>query len=472
MSDTTYWVSVRLRMPSTNAAVGFGAGQPSVGGAICDARERLSAVDPIAGRDPTEISHLSSLSGVGALGSLLTGPMRQDAASIVSQIMPFRYGSLLHSDVNTTGKMFASRGKMKLKVIGRGVMAGLLGVVLIGCDDGGPAAEAPVRPVRVTTVEERAAEQRVTLSGQIEAQTEVSLGFRIGGRIVERLVDVGEQVTAGQLLARLDPSDEENALRSARAALSAAESQLVEASGNYDRQAQLLDRGFTTRQRFDEALRGRLTAQAQSDSAAAQLEIALTRVADTELRADASGSVTARGAEAGEVVQPGAMVVRIARDGGRDAIFDAPETLLRTAPRNPEVAVALSLDPSVVTTGRVREVAPSADALTGTFRVRVGLDAPPEAMRLGSIVTGSVVIGGAPGMALPATALTRADGAPAVWVVDPATDTVSLRAVDVSRYGPGEVVLSGGVAPGDIVVTAGVQALRPGQQVRVPGAGS
>jgi RND family efflux transporter MFP subunit len=361
---------------------------------------------------------------------------------------------------------------MKRGGCGSGVLAVVIGLGLTGCDDAGTVAEAPVRPVRVVEVEERAAEQRVTLSGVVEAQTEVSLGFRIGGRIVERLVDVGDQLTAGQLIARLDPSDEQNALRSARAALSAAESQLAEAMGNYDRQAQLLERGFTTRQRFDEAQRARLTAQAQADSAAAQLEIALTRVADTELRADAPGSVTTRGAEAGEVVQPGAMVVRIARDGGRDAVFDAPESLLRTAPRNPEVAVALSIDPSVTAIGRVREVAPTADAQTGAFRVRVGLDAPPEAMRLGSIVTGSVVIGGAPGMALPASALTRLEGGPAVWVVDPASETVSLRAVEVSRHGPGEVVLSGGVAPGEIVVTAGVQALRPGQQVRVPGAGS
>lgn len=350
--------------------------------------------------------------------------------------------------------------------------AAALALAASGCEREEAAQEAPIRPVRVVTVEERAAQERVTLSGVVEAQTEVTLGFRIGGRVLERLVDVGDQVEAGQLLARLDPTDEENALRAARATLAAAESQRVEAAANFERQAQLLERGFTTRQRYDEAQRVRATAQAQADSAAAQLEIALTRVADTELRADAPGAVTARGAEAGEVVQPGAMIFRIARDGGRDAVFDAPEALLRRAPRDPAVTVALSLDPAVSASGRVREVAPSADATTGTFRVRVGLDTPPEAMRLGSIVTGSILIGGTEGVALPASALTRTEGAPAVWVVDPGGQTVSLRQVEIARHGPAEVILSGGVAPGDVVVTAGVQALRPGQQVRLPGAGS
>lgn len=349
-------------------------------------------------------------------------------------------------------------------------MALLSALSLAGCDEAAEAPEPPIRPVRVTTVAEATTTQRLSLSGVVEAQTEVALAFRIGGRMVERAVDVGDVVTAGQLVARLDSADEENALRAARAALAAAESQLFDARANFARQEQLLERGFTTRQRFDEARRILDTAAAQVDSATAQLDIALTRVADTELRADAPGAVTARGAEPGEVVQPGMMIVRVARDDGRDAVFDAPEAMLRIAPRNPEVMVALSLDPSITATGRVREVAPSADAATGTFRVRVGLDSPPEAMRLGSVVIGSILAGGAGGMPLPAAALTRDGGAPAVWVVDPATSTVSLRQVEVARFGPGEVVLSGGLAPGEVVVTAGVQALRPGQQVRLAGA--
>src|SRR5690606_27377580 len=138
-------------------------------------------------------------------------------------------------------------------------------------------------------------------------------------------------------------------------------------------------------------------------------------------------------------------------------------------PANPEISIALTLDPRVTTRGRVREVAPRADAATGTFEVRVGLIDPPEAMRLGSTVTGRITLGGTEGVTLPASALTRDRGQPAVWLVDPATQTVSLRAVELARFDPARIVVSGGVQAGDTVVTAGVQSLRPGQKVRLLG---
>jgi RND family efflux transporter MFP subunit len=271
------------------------------------------------------------------------------------------------------------------------------------------------------------------------------------------------------VIARLDPEAEQNGLRSAQAAHAAASAQLAEAQANFERQSQLLERGFTTRQRFDEAQRVLRGAESSVDSAAAQVEIARVRLEDTVLVADASGSVTARGAEPGEVVAAGRMIVQVARDGGRDAVFDVPPSLLTTAPTNPVVDVALTINPSVRTTGRVREVAPQADAQTGTFRVRVGLEAVPEAMRLGSTVTGSISIGAAGAISIPASALTAGEGGPAVWVVDPATSTVALRRVEVVRHGPGEVTIGGGIETGEIVVTAGVQALRPGQRVRLLG---
>jgi RND family efflux transporter MFP subunit len=193
---------------------------------------------------------------------------------------------------------------------------------------------------------------------------------------------------------------------------------------------------------------------------------------DTALYADAPGVVTAVGAEPGEVVTAGRMIVQIARDGGKDAVFDVPAALIETSPADPEITVALSQTPSVSTKGRIREVSPRADTVTGTFRVRVGLIDPPAELRLGSTVTGQAVFGETGGIEIPATALTSADGQPAVWIVDPAASTVSLRAIEVERFLPASVVVAGGLAPGDVVVTAGVQALRPGQLVRVPGAGS
>ena len=343
-------------------------------------------------------------------------------------------------------------------------------LALGACKSEQQAAAPEPRPVRVATAETRDGGDTASLTGTIQAQTEASLAFRIPGRMIERYVNVGDRVEAGQVVARLDRADEENAWRAARAQLVAAQARLVEAQNDYDRQRQLLAAGFAPRARYDQANQARLSAQSAVDAAQAQLGIATTRLSDADLVADAPGVVTARGAEIGEVVQAGRMIVQLARADGRDAVFDVPAALRDAVPADPVVQVRLTLDPNVRAQGRVREVSPQADPVTGTFKARVGLTETPPAMRLGATVTGTVRLGGTAGIRLPASALTRAEGRPAVWVVDPANNTVSLRAVEVARHQPTEVQIAQGIAPGDIVVTAGVQALRPGQRVRLLGA--
>lgn len=351
--------------------------------------------------------------------------------------------------------------------------AALLCVVLVGalaaCSEppAEPAAEA--RPVRVATVEPRGESTVVSLTGTIQAETEVNLGFRIDGRMVERLVNVGDRVAAGQVVARLDRTNEENSVRAARAAQAAAQAQLVEAQANYGRASELLRTGFGTRQRYDQAAQQLQTATSGLDSAQAQLNIAENRLGYTVLLADAPGTVTARGAEPGEVVAPGRMIVRLARQDGLDGVFDVPQAIKNRAPPDVVVTVALTLDPAIRARGRVREVAPSADPVTGTFRVRVGLEDPPPGLRLGSTVTGRMEIAGGAGYAIPASALTRQGTSPAVWVVDPAARTVALRPVEVLRHDPARAVIGSGLAQGEVIVTAGVQALRPGQQVKLLG---
>jgi len=332
-----------------------------------------------------------------------------------------------------------------------------------------PVAE-PVRPVRVVTVEERAGGETLSLTGNIQAQEEVSLSFRVDGRMVERLVNVGDRVKAGQMIARLDPEPARNALRTARANLAAAMGQQTTARNEYERQETLLRQGWTTRARYDTAAQALKAAEAQVDSAQAQFDTAQDQLGYTELVADSAGTVTARGAEPGEVVAAGRMIVHLARQNGLDAVFDVPATLMDSAPTGPVVAVALASDQTVQATGRVREVSPQADPVTRTFKVRVGLQDPPEAMRLGSTVNGKIQLGGVGGIAIPATALTQADRQPAVWVVDQATNTVALRNIDLDRYDLARVVVARGLETDEIVVTAGVQALRPGQKVRILGA--
>ncbi|KAA0971930.1 efflux RND transporter periplasmic adaptor subunit [Aureimonas fodinaquatilis] len=340
---------------------------------------------------------------------------------------------------------------------------------LAGCGKDAEQVEAPPRPVRTVTVELSDTANPVSLTGRIEARNEAGLGFRIAGRLIERSVNVGDVVEPGEIIAKLDPQNELNALSSAQAALNAANGQLNKSRNAFERQEQLLANGFTTRAVFDQAQQALLAATSQVDDASARLKLARDQVAFTELKADTAGVVTARGAEPGEVVQAGQMIVQIARENGRDAVFDVPAQLLRNLPPDPLVTVRLNDNAAVTAQGRVREVAPQADPATRTFPVRVGLIDPPAAIRLGAGITGSVVPQAGSAINLPASALTRIEGAPAVWVVDPATESVSLRNIEVAAFDPAMVVVSQGLEVGEIVVTAGVQALHPGQVVRLLG---
>ncbi len=345
-----------------------------------------------------------------------------------------------------------------------------IALLVAGCEQKTKAKTVDARPVRTITAAKGGTGEVVVLTGQISAENEASLAFRIGGRIIERTADVGDRVTPDQVLAKLDPQNELNALRSAQAALSTAEGRVVETSNTFDRQKTLLPQGFTTQALFDQAQQALRTAQSQVDNAEAQLQIAKDRVSYTQLKAGVTGSITARAAESGEVVQAGQTIFQVARQDGRDAVFDVPAQVIRSAPTDPKVVVSLTDDPSITAMGRVRQVDPQADPVTRTFRVRVSLIDPPSAMFLGATVKGRMELEATSGIAIPASALTRINDQPAVWLVDTANMTVSLHNVQVERFDPATVIVSHGLEGGEIVVTAGVQALHPDQKVRLLGA--
>ncbi len=358
----------------------------------------------------------------------------------------------------------------------RALQTALLGfalpALLAACQPSTEAAAPQVRPVRTVTVEKHEAGVPVTLTGRIEAEDEVSLGFRISGRLLENKAKLGDRVKPGQPVARLDPQNEMNQLRSAEANLVAAQAQLTEARINFERQDTLLKQRSTARSSWDQANAARQTSQAQVDLAEVQLKIAQDLVSFTQLQADAPGVVTEVGPRAGTVVQAGQMIVKLARKDGRDAVFDVPAQVIRSAPPNPQIAVSLTEDPRVTVQGRVREVAPQANPVTRTFEVKVGLSDPPPAMRLGATVAGRMEMEASLAFDIPASALTRFSQLPAVWIVDPSNHTVSPRNVEVLRYDPATVAISEGLETGEIVVTAGVQALHPGQKVRLLGSPS
>jgi RND family efflux transporter MFP subunit len=342
----------------------------------------------------------------------------------------------------------------------------LLPLLLLACDKA-PEPKAQIRPVRTIVIQHIAADEAVTLTGQVAAQNTVNLAFRNNGRLIQRNADIGDAVASGQVVARLEPQDAQNALRTAEANLSAAQGRLAQAQPAFQRQSELLRNGFATRAKYDEAQQQLKSAEAQVDSAKAQLRAAQDSLGYTDLRSDVAGSVTAKGAEPGEVVTAGQMILQVAQQGGRDAVFNVPAQLIRQAPRDIPVMIVLSDDPSISARGRVREVAPQADATTGTYTVKVALIDPPPTMALGGTVTGSIVINSRSVIKVPASALMQMDGKPALWIVDPAAKTVAIRPVTVLRYDPTQLIISDGLKEGDVVVTAGVQALHPDQEVRL-----
>ena len=343
-------------------------------------------------------------------------------------------------------------------------------LVLAACDrDAGTAATPAPRAVRTATIEKREASTPLTFTGRIEAEDEVSIAFRISGRLLANDTKIGDRIKAGQVLARLESQNELNGLRQAQAALAAAQGQLTQARNHYDRQKTLLAQGWTTRANFEVATQAQQTAQSQVEAAEAQLSAAHDLVGFTELKADAPGVITATGPGAGEVVQAGQMIARIARQDGRDAVFDVPAQLTRSGLADPQITVSLADDPKITAQGRVREVAAQASPVTRTFEVKVGLTDPPAVMRLGATVVGRVQTNAGPTIDIPSTALTKMNQRPAVWVVDPSTNTVSIRNVDVARFDEAQAIISQGLDTGEIIVTAGVQALHPGQKVRVLG---
>ena len=352
----------------------------------------------------------------------------------------------------------------------RGLAVVVVAVVLLSACQREVEAPAPeIRPVRAITIEKRAAGSAVVLTGTVQAQNEVIQSFRIDGRLIERLVDVGDPVKAGQLIARLDPQNEESGVQAARAQLSAAQARLIEARSNFERMRELVAEDAVSRAQFEQAEALRKTAESQVEAAQSQVALSNNRLGYTRLFANVTGIVTSRGPEPGEVVSPGRMIVQVAREGARDAVFDVPPAVKNAAPKFPDIRVALVSDPAVSALAKVREVSPRADPVTGTFAVRLRLIDPPAEMRLGSTVSGRMTLDATPAIEIPSAALVRNNGKTAVWVVDKATGVVSLREIGVGTSGASTVQVASGLVNGDVVVTAGVHALRPGQKVSLLG---
>ncbi|PCR94204.1 efflux RND transporter periplasmic adaptor subunit [Pseudomonas sp. FW215-R2] len=341
-----------------------------------------------------------------------------------------------------------------------------IGLLLGACSKNEPPPE-PVRPVLSIKVEALSEENLGRFAGSIQARYESNTGFRVGGRIASRNVDVGAEVQKGTLLATLDPSDQQNQLRSAQGDLAKVEAQLINAQANARRQQALFDRGVGAQAQLDIATTDLKTTQASLDQARAAVNQSKDQLGYTELRSDHKAVVTAWNAEAGQVVTAGQQVVTLAQPDIKEAVIDLPDTLVDQIPSDVVFLVAGQLDPSINTTAVIREIEPQAQSATRTRRARLTLASTPPGFRLGTAISVTLSSAIKPRIELPATALQEADGKTRIWVIDPQNKTVAPRDVSVTSRTDSTVVLAGGVKSGERVVSAGVNSLKPGQAVKL-----
>ena len=336
---------------------------------------------------------------------------------------------------------------------------------LVGCNDRGAVSSKPPTMVRTETVRLQDRQASATLTGDVQARVRAELSFRVSGRVTVRLVDVGAHVNAGDVLARLDPTEQQADLDAAIAKVTGTETDVRVTSATLDRQKTLFAQGFTTRSSLDKAQESQRTAESSLEAAKAEVGTAKDNLTYTDLRSSAAGVITERNIEVGQVAQAAQKAFTLAQDGARDAVFDVYESIFFEQPESTAIALTLISDPAVTAQGRAREVSPTIDPKTATVRVKIAIDNPPAAMTLGSAVAGTVRWNRPGRIVLPWSALTAAGAAPAVWIVDPASKTVSLKPIVVDSYETGIIVIKSGLQPGDRVVTDGGKLLSPGQTV-------
>lgn len=327
-----------------------------------------------------------------------------------------------------------------------------------------------VRAVRSIVVEKRDIGDPVVVTGHLRARDEISLAFRISGKMIQRTLDVGDMVTSGQTVAVLDAEVERSNRNAAQADLLAAQAVLEQSEASEKRQKQLLTDKVTSRDEYDHILRQLKTAKAQVDAAQARLKTADELLSFTKLVAEAAGVITEKGAEPGEVVQAGQMILTVAQERGRDAVFDMPAQVIRDGlALGQEVEVWLTDNQDTTTNGRLREISPQADPITRNYRVKVELLDPPAGMFLGATIVGRLNLQADQQIEIPSPALTMIDNKPAVWVIDATNMSVHRREIKIARYTQDSIIVLDGLQEGERVVTAGVQELHEGQVVKLMG---
>ena len=356
---------------------------------------------------------------------------------------------------------------IRLSLIGLGVLLVAGGIYLELTRKEPALPPTVIRPVKTLVAKSIDEAEVLQQTGEIQPRTETALGFLIGGKLINRVVEVGDSVKSGTVLAVLDDTDVSNELKTAEAELGGAVSSENQATLAYQRALDLVKISAISKAEAEAAEASFRAAAAKREAALSLVDAARRKKSYAVLTAREDGVVTSVSANVGQVVAPGQVIVSIASMGEREAVFAVPETLIHLGSTEVPVEVALISNPATTTVGKVREVSPNADPGTRTFRVRVSLPQAPEEMALGVTVLGKATMSSRRVFHLPPSSLTSLADQPAVFVVRNGTGTLERRPVKLGRFTKEVVSVTEGLHEGDLVVTAGVSKLRPDQSVKI-----
>lgn len=341
-------------------------------------------------------------------------------------------------------------------------------LALSGCNEQKVEAKPVIRPVKVVEIVQHDDVRKLEFSGSVKSRTEMNLGFRVAGKITERLVDIGDRVKPGEVLARVDPTDYRLAVESAKASLAAAE-KAVETADLANKRAQSLFAANAVPKAqveqaqlsYDQAVANRIAASSSLDQAVNQLSYA-------DLKSDRDGIVSTIGADTGQVVAAGTPVLTVVADDEKEVLIAVPENDIAEFKVGKAVKVRFWADQKLVLDGRIREVSGSADPQSRTFSVRISL---PDDRRvlIGMTATAEAdVTNVRDDITIPLSALAERDGKKIVWTVDRKDETVHARSVMLADFTDEGVGVAEGLKPGDIVVAAGTQFMTENLKVRLP----
>ncbi|MEY9784319.1 efflux RND transporter periplasmic adaptor subunit [Sinorhizobium fredii] len=343
-----------------------------------------------------------------------------------------------------------------------------LTVAVAGCSDEKAETKEIIRPIKVVEVAGTGEARRLDYAGSVRARTEMNLGFRVAGKITERLVNVGDRVKPGDRLARIDPTDYQLAVKSAEATLFAAEKQVQTTSLTKERAAQLFTKSFSSKAELDQATLLYDQAISTRDAAASSLSQAKNQVAYADLKSDQRGIVTAINADVGQVVGTGTPVVTVAVDGEKEIEVAVPELDIAEFKPGKAVSARFWSNDMLALDGQVREVSGSADRQSRTFAVRISLPNDPRVL-LGMTATIEAAAASSESLvSIPLSALAQKDGNDIVWVVDRSASTVHARPVRLADYAGDQVRIAEGLRSGDLVVAAGTQFMAEDLKVKLP----